>query len=100
VPLEVTLAVLGAALAHATWNAMIKSSRSVLFDMTLVVFTAGLVTAPFMFVVEVPAPAVWPYIIASMVLHIAYYIALVGAYRAGDLSHGYPIMRGIGSACC
>jgi drug/metabolite transporter (DMT)-like permease len=95
VPLEVTLAVLGAALAHATWNAMLKSSRDVLFDMTLVVFAAGLVTAPFMLVVELPAPAAWPYIIASMVLHIAYYVALVGAYRAGDLSHGYPIMRGI-----
>ena len=94
-PLEVTVAVLGAALAHATWNAMLKSSRDVLFDMTLVVFAAGLVTAPFVLVVELPAPAAWPYIIASMVLHIAYYVALVGAYRAGDLSHGYPIMRGI-----
>jgi drug/metabolite transporter (DMT)-like permease len=95
VPLEVTLAVLGAALAHATWNAMLKSSRDVLLDMTLVVFAAGLVTAPFMLVVELPAPAAWPYTIASMGLHIAYYVALVGAYRAGDLSHGYPIMRGI-----
>jgi len=95
VPLEVTVAVLGAALAHATWNAMLKSSRDVLFDMTLVVFAAGLVTAPFVLVVELPAPAAWPYIIASMLLHIAYYVALVGAYRAGDLSHGYPIMRGI-----
>ena len=74
---------------------MIKSSRAVLFDMTLVVFAAGLVTAPFMLVVEPPVAAAWPYIIASMVLHIAYYVALVGAYRAGDLSHGYPIMRGI-----
>jgi drug/metabolite transporter (DMT)-like permease len=95
VPLEVTVAVLGAALAHATWNAMLKSSRDVLFDMTLVVFAAGLVTAPFVLVVEPRAPAAWPYIIGSMLLHIAYYVALVGAYRAGDLSHGYPIMRGI-----
>jgi drug/metabolite transporter (DMT)-like permease len=30
-----------------------------------------------------------------MAIHIAYYFALVGAYRAGDLSHGYPLMRGI-----
>jgi drug/metabolite transporter (DMT)-like permease len=67
----------------------------VLLDMTLVVFFAGLVTAPFMLVVEVPPPAAWPYIATSMVIHIAYYVALVGAYRAGDLSHGYPIMRGI-----
>src|SRR5574341_2383043 len=93
--LGVTLAVLGAALAHAIWNAMIKASGAVLLDVTLVVFFAGLVTAPFIFAVEVPAAAVWPYIAASMVIHIAYYVALVGAYRAGDLSHGYPIMRGI-----
>jgi drug/metabolite transporter (DMT)-like permease len=94
-PLEVTLAVLGAALAHATWNAMIKSSRDVLLDMTLVVFFAGLVTAPFLLVVPLPPRAAWPYIGASMALHLVYYVALVGAYRAGDLSHGYPIMRGV-----
>jgi drug/metabolite transporter (DMT)-like permease len=95
VPLEVTLAVLGAALAHATWNAMIKSSRDVLLDMTLVVFFAGVVTAPFLLAVPLPPAAAWPYIAASMVLHLGYYVALVGAYRAGDLSHGYPIMRGV-----
>jgi drug/metabolite transporter (DMT)-like permease len=93
--LAVTLAVLAAALAHATWNAMIKSSGEVLLDMTLVVFFAGLVTAPFLALVDAPGREVWPYIGASMLLHIAYYVALVGAYRAGDLSHGYPIMRGI-----
>src|SRR5574341_909708 len=93
--LGVTAAVLVAALAHATWNAMIKSSRNALLETTLVVFFAGLVTAPFLLVVAVPARAVWPYIAASMALHILYYVALVGAYRAGDLSHGYPIMRGI-----
>lgn len=94
-PLEVTVAVLGAALAHATWNAMIKSSGDVLLDMTLVVFFAGVATAPFLPFVELPAPTVWPYIAASIAIHIGYYVALVGAYRAGDLSHGYPLMRGI-----
>jgi drug/metabolite transporter (DMT)-like permease len=101
--LGVTLAVLCAALAHATWNAMIKSSREVLLDLTLVVFFAGLATAPFLPLVETPGPAVWPYIAGSMVIHIAYYVALVGAYRAGDLSHGYPLMRGLAPlivSCC
>jgi drug/metabolite transporter (DMT)-like permease len=93
--LGVTAAVLAAALAHATWNAMIKSSGEVLLDMTLVVFFAGVATAPLLPLVAFPGPAVWPYIAASMAIHIAYYIALVGAYRAGDLSHGYPLMRGI-----
>ena len=91
----VTLAVLGAAAAHATWNAMIKSSRNALLDLALVVFFSGVATAPFLPFVAPPAPAVWPYIAASIAIHIAYYVALVGAYRAGDLSHGYPLMRGI-----
>jgi len=91
----VTLAVLAAAAAHATWNAMIKSSPNALLDLALVVFFSGVATAPFLSFVAPPAPAVWPYIAASIVIHIAYYVALVGAYRAGDLSHGYPLMRGI-----
>jgi len=28
------------------------------------------------------------------VVHIGYYATVAAAYRAGDLSHGYPIMRG------
>jgi drug/metabolite transporter (DMT)-like permease len=94
-PLEVTLAVLGAAAAHATWNAMIKSSRDVLLDLTLVTFLAGVAALPLLAFVAPPARASWPYIAASVLTHIAYYVALVGAYRAGDLSHGYPIMRGL-----
>ena len=94
-PLEVTLAVLGAALAHATWNAMIKSSRDVLLDMTTVIVAAATVAAPALFFVAQPARSAWPYLVASTLLHVGYYVALVGAYRAGDLSHGYPIMRGV-----
>jgi drug/metabolite transporter (DMT)-like permease len=94
-PLEVTLAVLGAALAHAAWNAMVKSSRDVLLDMTLVIVGGAVAAAPFLFFVAAPARESWPYLAASVCSHIGYYIALVGAYRAGDLSHGYPIMRGV-----
>ena len=94
-PIEVTLAVLGAALAHAIWNAMIKSSRDVLLDLALITFLAGVAALPFLAVARAPAPESWPYIAASVVTHVAYYIALAGAYRVGDLSHGYPIMRGV-----
>jgi drug/metabolite transporter (DMT)-like permease len=94
-PLEVTVLVLGAALAHATWNAMIKSSKDALLDMTLITFLAGVAVLPFLFFVTPPDRASWPYLAGSVVLHIGYYFAVVGAYRAGDLSHGYPIMRGL-----
>jgi drug/metabolite transporter (DMT)-like permease len=42
-----------------------------------------------------PNPASWPYIFASIVTHLAYYFFMVSAYRSGDLSLVYPLMRGV-----
>jgi len=92
--LTVTALVLAAALMHATWNVLVKASRDVMLDTALVAAGASLWSALFIPFVPVPLPASWPYAFASIVLHIAYYSALVGAYRAGDLSHAYPLMRG------
>ncbi len=91
----IALAVLGAALLHAAWNALLKGGRDKTLDMALVVAGSALVVLPVLPLVPLPAPASWPYIGASVVIHIGYYTALVGTYRAGDLSHGYPLMRGI-----
>src|SRR5262245_13895352 len=43
-----------------------------------------------------PLPAVqaWPYIAASAVIHVAYFLTLAEAYRWGDLGQVYPIARG------
>jgi drug/metabolite transporter (DMT)-like permease len=43
----------------------------------------------------VPEPEAWPWLAASLLLHFIYFMALVGAYATGDLSHAYPLMRGI-----
>lgn len=91
----VTLAVLGAALLHASWNAMVKSSRDTLLDTALVCIGGAAVTLPFLFFVQPPPERTWPYLGASLVIHVGYFFAIAGAYRTGDLSHGYPIMRGI-----
>ena len=93
--IEVSLAVLLAALLHASWNAMIKGGRDVLMDTAAIVAGAGLVAVPFLFVVPPPDPACWPYIFASIVTHLAYYFFMVSAYRSGDLSLVYPLMRGV-----
>jgi len=45
--------------------------------------------------VPVPAPESWPYLIASIAIHNFYYVVLLQAYRFGDLSHVYPLARGI-----
>lgn len=91
----VTLAVLGAALLHAAWNAMIKGSSDPALDLAGVVGGGALVAVPFLLFVPLPAPQSWPYVAASVAIHVGYFVALVATYRAGDLSHGYPLMRGI-----
>jgi drug/metabolite transporter (DMT)-like permease len=91
----VTLAVLGAALLHASWNAIIKAGSDPLLDTALVALAGTVVALPLTLLVEAPARASWPYIFATMVVHIGYYVALAAAYRLGDLSHAYPIMRGV-----
>jgi drug/metabolite transporter (DMT)-like permease len=80
---------------HAAWNAMLKGGRDTTLDMAMVVAGSAVAVLPLLPFVPLPAPASWPYIGASVVIHIGYYSALVATYRAGDLSHGYPLMRGV-----
>ena len=90
----VTALVLGSALLHAGWNAIIKSSRDVMLDTALVAAGAGLLSLPLSGHVGLPASASWPYLGASALIHVAYFSTLVAAYRLGDLGHAYPLMRG------
>ena len=92
----IVLAVLGAALCHASWNAMVKSGGDPLLNMALVTLGGSLLGAVIAVAAAVAPPvrAAWPYIAASTVIHIGYYVTVAAAYKAGDLSHGYPIMRG------
>jgi len=92
----ITLIVLGAGFLHASWNALLKSSPggdAVLDTMAVVAGSSlwGLLIVPF---VSMPDPAAWKYMLASSVIHFGYYITLAQAYRAGDLSFAYPLMRG------
>ena len=90
----IVLAVLCGALLHASWNALIKSGHDKALDTALVHFLGAVVALPFALWVGAPPPAAWPFIGASLLIHIAYYIALVGAYQHGELGLTYPIMRG------
>jgi len=96
IPLPVALAVLGAALLHAGWNAMLKSGADKQLDTVGVAAGSGIVALAALPFAPTPAPASWPWIAASAIVHIAYFWALAGAYRWGDMSFGYPIMRGGG----
>jgi drug/metabolite transporter (DMT)-like permease len=90
----VFLAVLFAALCHAGWNALIKVGLDPLSTTTLISLGSGLVAIVALPLAGMPAAAAWPWIVASTVIHLFYFAALVEAYRTGDLGHVYPIARG------
>ncbi len=93
--LPVTLIVLFGALLHASWNALIKSAEDKSLDTALIHVMGTAVALPLLLYAGWPPAASLPYLAASIIIHIGYYIALAGAYRHGDLGLTYPLMRGI-----
>ena len=88
------LAVLLGALLHATWNALVKSSGDKQLDLALVHLLGGIAALPLLWWVGLPPVSAMPFIGLSLLIHIAYYVTLNGAYQHGDLGSTYPIMRG------
>lgn len=93
--LPVTLAVLFGALLHASWNALVKSAPDKSLDTALIHALGCVVAVPLVILAGLPPLASLPYLGASIIIHIGYYIALAGAYKHGDLGLTYPIMRGL-----
>jgi len=94
VPLDLALLVLLSALLHASWNALVKSGRDPLtmqFGIFSVAAVWGVLLLPF---IPVPDIGSVPYLIASIAIHVLYYMVLAAAYSAGDLSLVYPVARG------
>ena len=87
-------ALLFAALMSATWNAIVKGGSNKYLHAVLVANSAALIAVILLPFLRQPAPQAWLYLAASAVLQAVYYIFLAAAFRAGDMSHAYPMMRG------
>jgi drug/metabolite transporter (DMT)-like permease len=90
----VLLAVLGAALLHAGWNALLKRRGEPLPATLLVLAGSALVALVVLPFLPAPARASWGFIAASGAVHLVYFRLLIESYRAGQVSHTYPLMRG------
>ena len=88
--------VLLAAVLHAVWNALIKSSDDSWLTTLMVFATGSVVCALGLPFVDVPERESWPYLAVGALFHNIYVAFLVLSYRFGDLSHVYPIARGTG----
>ena len=91
--------VLISAIAHASWNLMVRRSDKPELTNWMMATCGALLASPiavYMFVTNSPSPVGWWYILGTVILHIAYFFTLGRAYKHGDLSLVYPIARGLG----
>ena len=87
-------AVLFAALCHAGWNTAVKRGLDPLTSTVLMSIGAAAIGLAAIGVTGLPDAAAWPWVIASVLIHIVYFAALIESYVTGDLSLVYPLARG------
>ncbi len=81
-------AVLFAALCHAGWNTAVKRGLDPLTSTVLMSIGAAAIGLAAIGVTGLPDAAAWPWVIASVLIHIVYFAALIESYVTGDLSLG------------
>lgn len=86
--------VLLGAVLHAAWNTLVRRAADKLLDTVLIVGGAGMLTAVLLPVLPLPATESWPYLAASVVIHVIYFALVALAYHGAELSFAYPVMRG------
>jgi drug/metabolite transporter (DMT)-like permease len=93
-PASVTLAVLAAAVTHATWNALAHRIKDQLVAFGLIGIGAIVVAIPLIVVAAVPRAASWPFLLASIAIHVFYTLFLMRSFTYGDFGQVYPLARG------
>jgi drug/metabolite transporter (DMT)-like permease len=86
---------LGAAFLHALWNVLLAGSRDSVSATGALLAFGALLLAPAAVLLggELSSEAV-PFVAASAVLELAYFVLLARAYRGGELGVVYPVARG------
>ena len=69
----VLLTVLAAAAMHAIWNALVKHGGDPALRLAVVALTGTLLGLPLIPFVALPDAAAWPWLAASVMIHLAYY---------------------------
>jgi hypothetical protein len=94
-PAAAAIVVLCSALVHATWNVVLARVPRGL-DTTAVAVTVGLLTWTPVAIARWRVEAgVWPYVLASAALELAYFAALNFAYSRAPAHAAYPVARGL-----
>lgn len=92
--LLLTLLVLFAAFLHAVWNALVKSNTDRVLTLGLLSSLSIVVGLSLSGFVPPPPPGARGYLALGVAMHLLFKVCLLQSYRAGDLSHVYPLARG------
>ncbi|MEQ8733958.1 MAG: DMT family transporter [Rhodospirillaceae bacterium] len=90
-----TILILTSAVFHAVSNALVKAGGDKLAIRAISMAMFAIVALPVVFFVPLPTAPVWGLLMASVTVNMIYHVCVVNAYRYGDLSLVYPVMRGI-----
>jgi drug/metabolite transporter (DMT)-like permease len=93
-PLSVSLAVLVAAVTHATWNAIAHGIKDQLLAFGLIGVGSIAVSVPLVALAPFPLGKCWPYLLGSVFIHVFYNLLLMRCYRYGEFGQVYPLARG------
>ncbi len=96
-PLAIAAA-LTSALIHASWNAALKGGGDRqpdrVTDAFLIAVGGLMVGLSVVVVLGAPRAQAWPFLAASVLVHLLYWLTLFKSYDLGDLSHIYTLARG------
>ena len=90
----VILVVLGSAVLHAVWNAIIKGGPDKLIETAMKAGGSGLLGLAMIPFLPLPLPESRIFLCGTVACHLFYYLFIAYAYRGADMSYAYTIMRG------
>lgn len=94
-PPDIFAIILAAAFLHASWNAIAKGGKGdPLVRANLIAIGSAIAAAPALLVSGLPDPASLMHVLASALIHVAYFVLIGLAYRHADYSAIYPLVRG------
>jgi drug/metabolite transporter (DMT)-like permease len=93
-PLTVTLAVLAAAVTHATWNALAHRIKDQVLAFGLIGIGSVAVSLPLAALATLPRGGSWPFLLSSVAIHVFYNLLLMRSFTYGDFGQVYPLARG------
>lgn len=90
----VFVVVIGAAMLHAAWNALVKGGSDKMMSMGAVILGHMPFALIALLFVPMPDVASMPYLVAGILLHAGYQLFLLKSYEVGDFTQVYPLARG------